>query len=223
MEYCIQHGVPNMNLSQEEYKLYCIKQRKMSVTTMCKPVSAIRNKSAQELLDLGGQSDKVPVDLGKILKKINISCFSYDFSELEKAKYGASNTDNINHILGALVTNRDNAAILYREQDAIDSHRQRFTIAHELGHCCLAHYPINDSTVHLAFRQEQDNDDIREIAANIFAGELLIPRMSLEKILDELILPSVQTLADIFAVSYNVMLERLKYLKINADIMGYSY
>ena len=125
--------------------------------------------------------------------------------------------------MGALVTNGNNAVILYREQDQIDGHRSRFTIAHELGHCCLAHYQVNEATVHLSFRHERTTDNIQEVAANIFAGELLVPKTTLESVIDELILPSVQTLADIFAVSTSVMLERLKYLKITTNIIGYNY
>ena len=214
---------PNMNMSRERYILYCAQQREMRVTTMCKPVSAIRNKSPQELLELGGQLNKVPVDLTALLKKLKISCIPFDFSELEVAKYGTKDLENVDHILGALVTNGDNAAILYRAQDQIDGHRSRFTIAHELGHCCLAHYQIGESTVHLSFRHERTTDNIQEVAANIFAGELLVPRTTLESVIDELILPSVQTLADIFAVSTNVMLERLRYLKITTNIIGYNY
>lgn len=213
----------NMDMSQRQYLHYCAQQKEMRVTTMCKPVSAIRNKSAQELLELGGQLNKVPVDLKALLKKLKISCMPFDFSELEAAKYGTKDLENVDHILGALVTNGDNAAILYREQDQIDGHRSRFTIAHELGHCCLAHYQVSESTVHLSFRHERTTDNIQEVAANIFAGELLIPRTTLESVIDELILPSVQTLADIFAVSTNVMLERLRYLKITTNIIGYNY
>lgn len=219
--YCGQE-FPNMGMSQERYKLYCAHQREIKVTDMCKPVSAIRNKTAQELLELSGQLNKVPVDLKALLKKLNISCIPFDFSELEAAKYGTTEK-HADHILGALVTNGNKAVILYREQDQIDGHRSRFTIAHELGHCCLAHYQIGESTVHLSFRQEGTTNNTQEVAANIFAGELLIPRAPLENVIDQLILPSVQTLADIFAVSTNVMNERLRYLKITTNIIGYNY
>lgn len=66
--------------------------------------------------------------------------------------------------------------------------RQRFTLAHELGHICL-HRPILENSVHL------DRGSLRrdwlstkgvepvEIEANAFASELLIPKSLLEQAL----------------------------------------
>jgi Zn-dependent peptidase ImmA (M78 family) len=127
---------------------------------------------------------------------------------------------NGNHILGALATNGDRAAIFCRVEDKEDSHRYRFTIAHELGHCCLNHFPVDGSTVHLVFRKDGNTTDEDEIAANVFAGELLIPKESLLCVIDELLVPTVKVLADIFDVSNTVMSERLKYLKISTPVIG---
>lgn len=212
----------NMDMSHERFMRHCIQQRERKVKYMCKPISAIRDKSAQELLEIGGQAGKVPVDIKSLLKELRISCLPYDFTDLEIAKCRAENKKLLNPILGALVTNGDKAVIFYRKQDRVDGHRYRFTVAHELGHCCLGHIPEGNSTVHLSYRQE-NSDDERETAANIFAGQLLIPKDALEKVIEQLILPSVQTLAEVFAVSSNVMYERLKYLKVTTNISGYNY
>jgi Zn-dependent peptidase ImmA (M78 family) len=59
--------------------------------------------------------------------------------------------------------------------------RQRFTIAHELGHFLLHQSdPLHvDRAVHAKFRNElsKQGTDLDEIEANLFAAELLMPRM----------------------------------------------
>jgi Zn-dependent peptidase ImmA (M78 family) len=59
--------------------------------------------------------------------------------------------------------------------------RQRFTIAHELGHFLLhQNDPLHvDRAVHAKFRNDlsKQGTDPEEIEANLFAAELLIPRM----------------------------------------------
>lgn len=191
------------------------------VHCMCKPISDIRNKSAQDLLQMSGQIDKVPIDLKALLSKLKISCLARDFTSLEIARRKADDTSEVNPILGALVTNGDHAVIFYRQEDQKDGHRYRFTIAHELAHACLAHYPIEQKTVHITYRHEK-TDSSKEIDANIFAGELLVPEKMLRKVISDLIFPSVQALADVFAVSKTVMFARLEYLKISENISGYN-
>lgn len=213
---------PNMNMSHFEYKEHFNRQKEKRVSTMCKPISEIRGKSANYLLELSGQQKCVPVDIKALLRKLKISCIPYDFSAIEEAIKTDDNSSEI-HILGALATNGDNAAIYCRKEDEEGGHRYRFTIAHELGHCCLAHFPIDGATVHYVFRMDDQSTDPDEVAANVFAGELLIPKDSLESVINELLLPDVQTLADIFAVSRNVMLARLKHLNISKNIVGYNY
>ena len=205
-------------MSQQEYKNHCIIQRECQVTKMCKAISKIKNMSAQELLRFCGQENAVPVDLKAVLKKVGISALPRDFSSIEnKSKSNAK-------ILGALVAIEEDAVIFYNKNDLEDGHRYRFTIAHELGHCCLAHTCLDSPNgIHIELRMEGNSILPEEKAANTFAGELLIPYDSLMRVIDELILPSVRILADIFAVSENVMLARLKHLNISRNIIGYNY
>lgn len=203
-------------MSERQYLEHRTVQKNKDVITMCKPISTIRNMDASQLLSFCEQTDKIPVNLREMLKKLKIACLPVDFSSI---LHGQKDCDGI---LGALITNGNNAAIFYKQDDQPDSHRYRFTIAHELAHCCLAHYDVKEESIHLALRQDVKTQDPQEIAANIFAGELLIPKDSLTKIISELLLPSVKTLADIFAVSSNVMLARLEYLRICDKIIGYN-
>ena len=124
------------------------------------------------------------------------------------------------HILGAVVKNNDNAAIFYNIEDKVSSHRCRFTIAHELAHCCLAH---DSGDVYIDYRTDGETLNEEEQAANAFAGELLIPEQVLRTTINGLVLPSVKSLWDIFDVSENVMRARLEYLRIQDRILGYNY
>lgn len=218
-KYELWRSFGSMGMPYYSYEAHFAQQRKIKVLSMCRPISAIRGMSPQEILELCGQENNIPVDIKAVLQKLHISCVPFDFSDLESK---ISECSNGNHILGALATNGDKAAIYCRVEDKEDSHRYRFTIAHELGHCCLNHFPVDGSTVHLIFRKDGETTDRKEIAANVFAGQLLIPEESLLNVISELLIPSIRTLADIFDVSSTVMLERLKFLKIRADIIGYN-
>ncbi len=81
----------------------------------------------------------------------------------------------------------DISGILYRDGDtkiiginsAHPDTRQRFSIAHELGHFVLHKKDLFvDKVVRVNFRDETSSQavDIEEIAANAFAAELLMPR-----------------------------------------------
>lgn len=189
-------------------------EKKKRVVCMCKPISRIRGKEPQELLEICNQKDTVPVDLKAMLNKLNISCVAFDFSAFDEARKQEGVSVEDDPTLGALVTNGDSAVIFYRKQDQEEGHRYRFTIAHELAHACLDHYNIGESSVHLAYRKKNSSNDSIEYAANVFAGRLLIPRVTLEAVMSKLIHPTIESLASIFEVSQNVMRSRLKFLEI---------
>lgn len=195
-------------MSQFEYGQYCKRQLTKEVQCMCKVVKNIMGKSAADLLQMSKQSNVIPVSLTKILNTIGMSCLPFDFKE-------------DTNVLGALVCVEDNAAIFYRKDDPRDGHRYRFTVAHEIAHCCLRHIDTQHGSVH--YRKETDNENAEEIAANVFAGELLIPENSLRHTLDELLLPSLKLLAQMFAVSENVMRARLDHLGVKRKIIGYNF
>jgi Zn-dependent peptidase ImmA (M78 family) len=92
--------------------------------------------------------------------------------------------------------------------------RQRFTLAHELGHYCL-HRGKND----VAFEDEVlyriENSSSIEYAANEFAARLLIPQDRLEKKIEEG-MTDLAELADYFEVSQDAM--RYRVLSLNYSI-----
>lgn len=86
------------------------------------------------------------------------------------------------------------SGLLYREKDSKDviigvnslhpPVRQRFTIAHEIGHFLLHSkqelYVDRDLTVRFRDERSGTAEDIHEIEANQFAAELLMPKRFLE-------------------------------------------
>lgn len=88
------------------------------------------------------------------------------------------------------------SGMLYRDKDRIvigvnsshHIHRQRFTIAHEIGHLLLHEGKIYIDAPSVRFRDSISGlaIDNEEIDANGFAAELLMPREFLEKSLEGL-------------------------------------
>lgn len=187
--------------------------------TMCKPLSRIYGKSAEELLKLYGDTKQVPVSLNTIIKNIGISLVKSDFSQLEK-KIGA----NEGEILGLVAAKGDNAAIFYKSSESYEE--QRFTIAHEIAHCCLHMSDYNEP--YLEFRKEASTNDNKEDEANYFAESLLIPLDRLHEVYSKLLIPNTVALASKFQVPVERMEERLNHLKIshfdkNGKVVDYTY
>ena len=166
---------------------------------MCPPINRIYGKSAMEILKEFDDSNNIQTNLTNILTNIGISALPLDFSELEKKlKKG--------HILGLVLKDDKNAVIYYSNKDS--SNRQRFTIAHELGHICKHLVPDSSDYPYIDWRIEEESSNHKEMEANIFAGELLIPLPKLKEIYLSMTLQTSPELAKIFGTSVNVMEER---------------
>ncbi len=95
--------------------------------------------------------------------------------------------------------------------------RQRFTMAHELGHWELAHYRTHDSLpadnqgYAATFEDEVSSEgkNIVEIEANVFAAELLIPSAWIRKIPKGLKDGEPDRLAENYQVSRQAMFYQL--------------
>lgn len=170
---------------------------------MCVILQNMRGKTPAQLLEENNISNVPPVNVSLLLKNLGIKEVSADFKNLERF-YNVKDGD----ILGITFAQGDQLNIMYRYTDTLN--RKRFTIAHELAHCCLNTDDLRDK--HVEFRNKSMENDPREMNANIFAGELLIPYNSLIRVYNQLIVPALSSLATIFQVSTNVMAERLNYL-----------
>lgn len=177
--------------------------------TMCDKIKELNGLTADSVLNKYWQRDELPINIAKILFDMKIKVAAFDFSNIEKSQNAPEGL-----ILGAVITQGNDVAIVYKKGDPLN--RIRFTLAHELAHCCLSHIKP-DSKGYVELRLEGDNYDPYEKEANIFAGELLIPRRELQSVLMEYFpdtFPRSKFLASIFSVSVSVMEERLKYLRI---------
>lgn len=171
---------------------------------MCKKLNELDGKKPEYFLGLLGDKVTAPVDIEKILRKLGIEYFNYDFSAAEKQ------LTKPDRILGAALVDGDDVVILC--SDEATPNRRRFTLAHELAHCCLDAQHLKDG--HVEFRSDRNSKDPSEFNVNVFAGELLIPKKLLEEEYHNMIAPLSDVLAKIFEVSVNVMEKRLDYLKM---------
>lgn len=87
--------------------------------------------------------------------------------------------------------------------------RQRFTLAHELGHYALNHgggFRDNAASFNVY------NYDQREVDANKFAAEILMPKFAINYVIENRGTKGVADLAQLFGVSQQAMTFRLKNL-----------
>lgn len=173
------------------------------------------------------QPRKAEKEARKIIDEMNISVAPVNIQEIAK-KYGANLQyepfEGEDDISGVLYRDANNCIIGINSSHAIT--RQRFTIAHEVGHLVLHNKTIFvDKAVKVSFRDKKssmaiDND---EIEANQFAAEILMPKKMIEKEINKLISKKrilkskesfIEEMARIFIVSQQAMEFRLNNLGI---------
>lgn len=86
--------------------------------------------------------------------------------------------------------------------------RQRFTLAHELGHYALQHGDKTDTL----YRDSAMDSNPDEIEANTFAAEILMPASAIRHLVFHKDVTKIQDLAQQLWVSEQAMLYRLKSL-----------
>ena len=184
-------------------------QRIKEGVSMCDILRLLKGKSAEQLLEENDiDITKPPIDIKKLVTSLGISVLKKDFSDIEKMAKAPKGS-----ILGAAISEGNNLTIFYQAEATYN--RMRFTVAHELAHCCL--HSENLEMQHVEFRLDViNNSSEHEKEANIFAGELLIPKKLLDQEYKKFIIPSLTALAKIFEVSETVMAARL-------DVLQYAY
>jgi len=158
-------------------------------TSLRKPHIGSARNMARKILKRA-EISKPPVLLGEVIKKVDVSLkvIPFDFSD---------------EISGALASSKEKDFITYNKNHHI--HRQRFTVAHELGHLLLGH-----TSAYRSFDIEDKRPS--EIEANQFAAELLMP-ISLVKT-DIKKIKSAKDLAKRYWVSEEAMWWRLRQLNL---------
>ncbi len=102
-------------------------------------------------------------------------------------------------------------SIIYVNAEDVPT-RQRFTVAHELGHYLLKHDPEKYGVL-LRFPELNGEDNI-EKEANCFAANILVPKEQLRSIMKKYSLDEndIPIIAQLFGVSRSVIKFRLKHL-----------
>jgi Zn-dependent peptidase ImmA (M78 family) len=113
---------------------------------------------------------------------------------------------------------RDGESIIIGVAKEHSSKRQRFTIAHELGHIVLHNigelHVDNSFTFHFRSEASSLGEDVQEIESNAFAAELLMPESFLREHTKGLIIDmeddaQIVRLAALYEVSVQAMTYRL--------------
>lgn len=160
-------------------------------------------KAARELLSKFNVTSP-PVNVESIAKQLDISILKTPQTEAD--------------LSGFLVRERNKTIVGINS--AHDRKRQRFTIAHELGHYCL-HRIVGVHVDRVKYRNSRSSagTDFEEIEANAFAAELLMPSDFIRREMKQysfidLIGPdaTVESLANKFEVSTQAMTIRLANL-----------
>lgn len=143
-----------------------------------------------------------PIVLDKVCTSLGINVRQADFSKIER-KVGRK-------ISGALVKNGEQYIILVNEDGS--NAQIRFAIAHELGHYFLC---SEDGPKRITVSFQGDASE-KEVTANKFAAELLLPENLLEEAYSQMVIPISDSLARKFKVPKAEMCRRL-------DKLGWMY
>jgi Zn-dependent peptidase ImmA (M78 family) len=92
-------------------------------------------------------------------------------------------TANLGAGVAGLLVQRPGSPTVICVHESDPATRQRFTIAHEIGHCHLAHERAGDAEIHVdrgiiaqrTARSSEGAVDLNEVEANQFAAALLMP------------------------------------------------
>lgn len=164
-----------------------------------KPRYSHATKVAQKLLKETEQT-KPPIDVKKILERLGINLMPYPFPEKVSA-----------------VLLKEGQMLVVGVNNQHHPNRQRFSIAHEIGHYCLGHYKdiyvdtqsISEGRFDLG---DENHDKTQEQEANHFASEILIPSSLIEK--DFKAIRDAEQLAKLYQVSKDALWIKLMKLKL---------
>lgn len=133
-----------------------------------------RDTAWRLLLDSG--VDRLPVSINSICKMVGVKLHAYTKAQRllrqSELDFAAQQTDGFClHLIGEYHIFFD---------DTLPVSRQRFTIAHELGHITLGHIQEGERTI--INREPSSLDAPEEIQANQFAARLLAPACVLHEL-----------------------------------------
>lgn len=130
-----------------------------------------------------GAGNETELNVVKIANNLGFIVYETDFSDAS--------------IAGQVISSNDEKSIYYNRADI--AQRQRFTIAHEIGHIVLHHMRDESKPFDMVdYRGRNKTFDSKEWEANLFAANILMPREKTEKVWEKL------NDVDDFAKAFNV-------------------
>ncbi|HET7673855.1 MAG TPA: ImmA/IrrE family metallo-endopeptidase [Candidatus Saccharimonadales bacterium] len=120
---------------------------------------------------------KIKNYIDALLDRHNIARFPIDLNKLAKIANAEIKLDNLDDDLSGFAYQKNGFKIIGVNKQH-PRQRRRFTIAHELGHMFLHKQDTvnyDEASILLRLGHVSDNVDKKEIEANIFAAELLMP------------------------------------------------
>jgi Zn-dependent peptidase ImmA (M78 family) len=181
-------------------------------------IIANKKLSEEEVLELFQIPLTPPIDLMPIINKLNIT--------IEK-DLDLENSDNIGYIKV-----KDNDVVIWvNPLKNVHITRERFTIAHELGHLFLHIAPKN---VNIEFKDTEENLtrnnywNFQEYEANNFAARLLMPKELIKEYALKLYekykkqynsIPTKEDFIKMMANSFNVSKQAMEYRLKNIGIV----
>ncbi|MBD3244479.1 MAG: ImmA/IrrE family metallo-endopeptidase [Candidatus Moranbacteria bacterium] len=160
----------------------------------------IKKKAKDVLLNSGLPTDR-PIDVTLLAQKQGYKVYEVLFDDKD--------------IAGMTVDSDKEKSIYVSKQD--NEGRKRFTIAHELAHAILHHKKLKKEKRIVDYRKpltdyENSAELRREIQANMFAAELLMPEHLTRKFWD--FKKDVDEMANFFTVSPKAAVVRLESLSL---------
>ncbi len=153
--------------------------------------------------------DAPPVDVEKLAKRTGLQVLFHPFDSAPE------------DISGCIIQEDGIVAIGVNSRHG--RNRQRFTIAHELGHFVLHRSTLE--TVHLtrSFRSSV-GEDTNEIEANAFAADLLMPESMLRAILgdEHLDIEDASTMIDELAQKFEVSTQAMTIRLVRMGILQHT-
>jgi Zn-dependent peptidase ImmA (M78 family) len=174
-------------------------------------VSIKARQIAQQALDAAWDG-KLPVDPALLASKLLVTLNGVE-SDQKKC------TIVVRGVAGADLAGASSQVSLERTNDRLQyvcifnndeiSYRNRFAVAHEIGHILLGHVRAGE----LPLRHHEYGDTTQEMKdANAFAAALLMPERFLRQVFDSV--ESVQQMAEAFGVSNQAANYRIKALRL---------
>ena len=156
----------------------------------------------------------------KVLEEAGIKDAPVSVQEIARHLGADVRFKSVERDISGFISRQKDGAVVIGINSFHHSHRQRFTLAHELGHLCL-HTSKALYVDHVPrFRDVKSSQAIEpeEIEANLFAAELLMPEKLLLRdiraMADELVTrEAIDKLAKRYKVSPEAMRVRLERLK----------